>query len=187
MSAIVHLLKINYPIVQAPMLGVTTPAMVAAAANAGILGSLPVGGLSPDKTIELIKATKALTDKPFAVNLFAHGPATKVDEQEINLMQDFLAKLCEEYSVPYQRQEISDMRFYFYEDLVQVLLDENIPVVSFTFGMLKADIVAAFKKKGVVLAGTATSVAEAQALANSGIDTIAVQGLEAGGHRGGGF
>jgi nitronate monooxygenase len=47
-NTLTNLLKITYPIVQAPMLGVTTPAMVAAVSNAGGLGSLPVGGLSPE-------------------------------------------------------------------------------------------------------------------------------------------
>lgn len=67
-----QLLSVTYPIIQAPMLGVTTPAMVAAVANKGGLGSLPIGGLSPEKANELIRATKSKTGKPFSVNLFAH-------------------------------------------------------------------------------------------------------------------
>ena len=63
-------LKIDYPIIQAPMLGVTTPEMVAAVSNEGGLGSLPVGGLSPEDTLALIRKTKSLTTAPFAVNLF---------------------------------------------------------------------------------------------------------------------
>ncbi|WP_459641371.1 NAD(P)H-dependent flavin oxidoreductase, partial [Flavobacterium sp. CGRL2] len=64
------LFKIDHPIIQAPMLGVTTPEMTAAASNAGALGSLALGDLPADKCIELIKATKELTNKPFAVNIF---------------------------------------------------------------------------------------------------------------------
>ncbi|MES1216718.1 MAG: nitronate monooxygenase, partial [Bacteroidota bacterium] len=70
-NELTRLLKVTYPIVQAPMLGVTTPEMVASISNEGGLGSLPVGGLSPETTKELIKKTKALSGKPFAVNLFA--------------------------------------------------------------------------------------------------------------------
>ena len=179
-----NILNIDYPIVQAPMLGVTTPAMVAAAANAGVLGSLPIGGLPPEKARELIKATKALTDRPFAVNLFAHKPAPEQNGQEIDLMQDFLAELCSEFQIPYERQNPEDFRFYYYEDHIQLLLEENIPIVSFTFGELKAEVVAELKEKGTILIGTATSVAEAKALAQAGIDIICIQGIEAGGHRG---
>ncbi|RVU00411.1 nitronate monooxygenase [Mucilaginibacter limnophilus] len=184
MPDIQFLLNINDAIVQAPMLGITTPAMVAAASNAGILGSLPVGGLSPERTLELIKETKALTDKAFAVNLFAHLPADNVYDKQVQAMQNFLDKICAEFSIPYKSQDSSKFKFYYYEDLIQVLLDENIPVVSFTFGQLKNSVIATFKEKGTLLIGTATSIAEAKALANSGIDIITVQGIEAGGHRG---
>ncbi len=184
MQRIQQLLSIKYPIVQAPMLGVTTPAMVAAVAEAGALGSLPVGGLSPGRTRELIRATKALTQRPFAVNLFAHAPAPEIDHQAIALMQDFLAEICREYQIPYTPQNPHDFRFYYYEDLIEVLLEEKIEVVSFTFGQLKAKVIDAFKQNGTRLIGTATSVAEAKVLAKAGIDIITVQGIEAGGHRG---
>ncbi|RFZ92476.1 nitronate monooxygenase [Mucilaginibacter conchicola] len=184
MKDLKSLLNVRYPIVQAPMLGVTTPAMVAAVSNAGALGSLPVGGLSPDRTRERIHATKALTDRPFAVNLFAHEPAKEINEAEITTMQDFLAELCLEFNIPFERQNPADFKFYYYEDLIEILLEENIPVVSYTFGRLKPDVIAAFKAKGTILAGTATSVAEAKLLAQDGNDIITVQGIEAGGHRG---
>jgi len=184
MKDLKSLLNINHPIVQAPMLGVTTPAMVAAASNAGALGSLPVGGLSPDRTRELIRATKALTNRPFAVNLFAHQPAVEVNEAEIEVMQDFIAELCREFNIPFERQEIKDFKFYYHQDLMDILLEENITVVSYTFGLLKDEVISALKAKGTILAGTATSVAEARLLAQAGNDIITVQGIEAGGHRG---
>lgn len=184
MQNLQSLLNITYPVVQAPMLGVTTPAMVAAVANAGALGSLPVGGLSPERTRELIRATKALTGRPFAVNLFAHEPAAEINQEQIAAMQDFLAELCREFNIPFERQDADTFKFYYYEDLIDVLLEENVPIVSFTFGMLKAEVIAALKAKNIILIGTATSVAEAKLLAQSGVDAIAVQGLEAGGHRG---
>ena len=54
-------LKIDYPIIQAPMLGVSTPEMAAAVSNECGLGSLPVGGLSPEATRQLFQKTKQLT------------------------------------------------------------------------------------------------------------------------------
>jgi nitronate monooxygenase len=184
MLTLTQLLNINYPIVQAPMLGVTTPAMVAAVSNAGALGSLPVGGLSPERTLALIKETKILTGKPFAVNLFAHLPAIDTQDDKISLMQDFLELTCAKYDIPFERQDSSKFKFYYYENLIDILLEEDIPVVSFTFGQLKKEIITAFKAIGTTLIGTATSVAEAKTLAAYGIDVITVQGFEAGGHRG---
>lgn len=181
---ITRILPIDYPIIQAPMLGVTTPDMVAAIANAGGLGSLPVGGLSPEKTTDLIRETKAKTNKPFAVNLFTHETTLPVDPAELDAMQDWLAALYAEYGLPFERRGPADFTFYNYRDQVAVLLSEQIPVVSFTFGTLEPAVIDPLKRQGSRLIGTATSVREARLLAELGVDAVVAQGVEAGGHRG---
>jgi nitronate monooxygenase len=181
--ALTGILKVAYPIIQAPMLGVTTPEMAASISNSGGLGSLPVGGLSPEKTLALIRRTKALTHKPFAVNLFAHT-IPPIDRQKASAMQDFLEKLCTDNRLKYEKQAIESLRFYSYKKQIDTLLNENIPVVSFTFGVLDDASIKAFKEKGVVLIGTATCVKEALILKQKGIEIICAQGIEAGGHRG---
>jgi nitronate monooxygenase len=71
-----------------------------------------------------------------------------------------------------------------FEDQVQVLLDEGIPVFSFICGIPSKQILDEFRRKGTVLIGTATTVDEAIALEQVGVDVIAASGFEAGGHRG---
>ena len=61
---------IQYPIIQAPMAGVTSPKFVAACAEAGLLGSIGAGYLDGEQTKQFIQEVKKLTTKPFAVNLF---------------------------------------------------------------------------------------------------------------------
>src|SRR5205085_9417892 len=103
-NTIAELFGTDYPIVQAPMLGVTSPEMVASISNRGALGSLPVGGLSPDKTSELIRKTKTLTDKPFAVNLFTYE-YDQAATAGINEMQDFLRNFCQGKNIPYETKD----------------------------------------------------------------------------------
>lgn len=177
------LLKINYPVIQAPMLGVTTPEMVAAVAERGGLGSLPVGGLSPDRTRELIHKTKSLTEKPFAVNLFTNE-VPEYSREDAEAMQDFLVKFCEENQLVFERQSLNALRFYNYREQIEILTDENIPVISFTFGIPDDDSIGVFKRHGITLVGTATSVREAVLLEKAGVDAVVAQGIEAGGHRG---
>ncbi len=55
---------------------------------------------------------------------------------------------------------------------------------SFTFGVLPPSAIAAIKGRGMVLLGTATTVEEALALEQAGVDAVVAQGSEAGGHRG---
>ncbi len=165
------------------MLGVTSPEMVAAVSNAGGLGSLPVGGLASAQTSELIRKTKTLTKKPFAVNLFAHAiPA--VNQPEVKNMHRFLTQLCLQSQLTNENLAPANLQFNSYQDQIQVLLDEKIPVVSFTFGILYDEYIKAFHEKGVVLIGTATSQKEAVLLHEKDIDIITAQGIEAGGHRG---
>jgi nitronate monooxygenase len=177
------LLEIKYPFVQAPMLGVTTPGMVAAISNNDGLGSLPVGGLSAEKTIELIRKTKALTNKPFAVNLFANEYETP-NSDEVTAMEKFLQDFSKVNGLPYQKESVENYSFHSYRELIGILLNEDVDAVSFTFGILDDESITALKEKKITLIGTSTSVEEALLLDEKGIDIIVAQGIEAGGHRG---
>jgi nitronate monooxygenase len=177
------LLKIKYPIVQAPMLGVTTPEMVAAVSNEGGLGSLPVGLQSPEKTLELIRITKSLTTNPFAVNLFAH------ELPQINVpvalgLQDQLSAIMLNRGLVYSPVEIEKVRHHSYREQIEIIIAEQISILSFTFGVIDQESITRFHDAGIRLIGTATSVREAKYLENIGIDVITAQGIEAGGHRG---
>ncbi len=182
-NELTDLLKISYPIIQAPMLGVTSVEMVAAISNQGGLGSLPVGGLSPEKTAELIAQTKKLTNKPFAVNLFVHD-IPLWEKGDIEEMQKHLEAFCKINKLSCSKIPVEAIRFHSYTEQIELLLKEKIPVVSFTFGVLKKDIIKTFKEQGVALIGTATCLKEARILEQLGIDSITAQGIEAGGHRG---
>ena len=63
------LLRIKYPIIQAPIGSVTNPSLASEVSNAGGLGFLALSWQSLDACREAIRKTKALTDKPFGINL----------------------------------------------------------------------------------------------------------------------
>ena len=178
-----NLLGIDYPIVQAPMLGITSPEMVAEISNSGGLGSLPIGGLSPEKTLELIQKTKSLTLKPFAVNLFAHD-IKSINDADANSMLNFLEQLGYNNNAAFIHPDPSAFRFYSYKEQIDILIKENICIVSFTFGVLYDDAITRLKSNGTLLIGTATCMEEALILQQKGVDAITAQGIEAGGHRG---
>ncbi len=67
--AFCHLVGIDVPIVQAPVGGISTPALAAAVSAAGGLGTLSITWRDPDTLRTLLRDTRALTGKPFAVNL----------------------------------------------------------------------------------------------------------------------
>src|SRR5262249_41952713 len=70
-----HMLGIEFPIVAAPMgPDLTGPETVAAVSNAGGLGILQAQLCAPPRFREEIHRVRALTDKPFGVNLLLHFP-----------------------------------------------------------------------------------------------------------------
>ena len=74
-NPLLSLLNIELPIIQSPMVGVSTPRLAAAVSNAGGLGSIGIGASSVEQARVMLRETAALTDKPFNVNLFCHQPA----------------------------------------------------------------------------------------------------------------
>jgi nitronate monooxygenase len=58
-------------VIQAPMAYVQPPSLAAAVSNAGAVGSIAGAGLTPDALRAAIREVRLLTDRPFAVNLFA--------------------------------------------------------------------------------------------------------------------
>ena len=72
--AFASMFGVRHAIILAPMAGGTsTPTLAAAVSNAGGLGSFGAGYITPEEIAQSISAIHSLTDKPFAVNLFAGG------------------------------------------------------------------------------------------------------------------
>ena len=78
-TAFCRLVGIDLPIVQAPVVGVTTPALAAAVSEAGGLGTLSITWREPESLRALLRDTRARTARPFAVNLvLAWDPAERL-------------------------------------------------------------------------------------------------------------
>ncbi|WP_293230195.1 nitronate monooxygenase [Paludibacterium sp.] len=178
------LLDISSPIIQAPMAGVSTPALAAGVSNAGGLGSLGIGAANAEQARDMIRATRALTARPFNVNVFCHATAKANPRAEAAWLA-YLTPCFREFGVapPASLREI--YRSYRDDaDARAMLLEERPAVVSFHFGLPPAEHIAALKAAGIVLLATATSLDEARRIEAAGVDGIVAQGVEAGGHRG---
>lgn len=181
-TALTRALGISLPIVQAPMAGATTPEMVAAVSEAGGLGSLGAAMMPPDAIREAIRRIKSLTSRPFNVNVFALHPP-EVDAAAAARGAALMAEYRRELGLAEQPPLPNRIMEQFHEQ-VEAILQEGVPVFSFTFGLPAADWIGRFRKAGSAVVGTATHPAEALALAEAGCDMISAQGYEAGAHRG---
>ncbi len=182
--SLLALLGITTPIIQAPMAGVSTPALAAAVSEAGGLGSLGVGAMDADGARKAIRETRALTGQPFNINLFCHVPDV-ADAAREKAWLDYLAPHFAEYgaTAPASLREIYKT-FVTDEAMFHMLLEEKPAVVSFHFGLPAQQKIDALHAAGIVLLASATSLQEARQIEAAGIDAIVAQGIEAGGHRG---
>ncbi len=181
-SSLTTKLNIMYPIIQAGMAGgITTPELVSAVSNAGGLGSIGAGYMTPENLRTSIQRTKERTNKPFAVNLFVPNEVS-ASEQTIKKAAEQLQPFYESLGV--HLDELPTTFQQPFEEQVTVILDEQVPIVSFTFGIPPQETINKLKKEGILLIGTATTVDEAIAQEDVGIDAVVAQGSEAGGHRG---
>jgi len=139
------LLGIEHPIIQGGMAWTATAELSAAVSNAGGIGIIGAGHMPTDVLREQIRAAKALTDKPFGVNLMLLTP--HIDE------------------------------------LVQLVLDEAVPVVTTGAGN-PAKYMNALKDIGIKVLTVVPSVALARRMESIGADAVIGEGMEAGGHIG---
>ena len=181
---LLELLKMDWPIIQAPMAGTSTPAMAAAVSNTGGLGSIGVGALTPTAAEDMIAAVRARSNRAFNVNLFCHRPA-KVDPVR---QQAWLERLRPEFerfgASPPAAIAAPYPSFLENEDMLRALLVARPGVVSFHFGLPCSEWIHALREAGIVLLATATQLHEARGIAAAGIHAVVAQGFEAGGHRG---
>ncbi len=162
--------------------GGDTAELVAAVSNAGALGSIGAAYLTPEQITERGRAVRGATSRPFGINLFApiDRPAVSSDDTQraIGALAPFFAELG--ISPPLAHNS-SGLNF---DDQLIACLETGASVFSFTFGLLPGRAVAEIKRRKMLLMGTATTVDEAKALAELGVDAVVAQGSEAGGHRG---
>ena len=172
---------IRHPIIQAPMAGSNTPGLVAAVSNAGGLGMYGAAYLTPTRITDVVAEIRALTDRPFGINLFADEPDPGQGGDPDRLL-DILGRAHMDLGL--DPPALPDRTPAPIADQLEAVLDAGVPIFSFTFGIPSADALSRLNQRGVFVIGTATTVGEARLLEAAGVDAVVAQGSEAGGHRG---
>jgi nitronate monooxygenase len=183
MTPLQDLLRIERPIIQAPMAGAQGSAMAIAVSEAGGLGSLPCAMLTPAALRAELTAIRAATQRPYNVNFFCHRPPVPDAAREAGWQQALLP-YYREFGLDPAAIQPGPGRAPFDADFAEVLAEFRPPVVSFHFGLPDAALLARVKGWGARVLSSATTVDEARWLVQHGADAVIAQGLEAGGHRG---
>lgn len=175
---------LTHPVVQAPLAGgPSTPALAAAVSGAGGLGFLAAGYRDPQAVLADLEELRSLVADgvPFGVNVFSppgHGSGAGA----LAAYADSLSRDVTGSHVALGVPRWDDDHYAAKLDLVG---SARVPVVSFTFGCPTGEEVERLHRDDVAVWVTVTTPDEAATAVAAGADALVVQGVEAGGHRGG--
>jgi nitronate monooxygenase len=181
-NALTERLNIRWPILQAPMGWLSTPALAAAVSNAGGLGGIGMWGFSAEDAERRIAGFRQQSGGSLNVN-YPLWPEPVITAEIADPMRQRLQAHYDAKGlgpVPRPEGAASDVS----PEHLAMVLRAKPQVVSFHFGLPKQEIVDAMKGAGIFVISSATTVAEAKMLERRGVDAVIAQGTEAGGHRG---
>ena len=187
-------LEIEYPIIQAGMGGFSDPPLVIAVSEAGGLGTLGAAVYEPDTLDEAIREIRKGTSKPFAIDILL--PDSLKDQEGISkegLMKyvpdeywTYEKELRKKFEIPEDYHSTRGGSLWTSEGtkaLIQVCLDNNVPVLAAGLGRL-GDIMPECKSRGIKTIGIGANVKMALKHVEDKCDVIVAQGYDAGGHTG---
>jgi nitronate monooxygenase len=177
------LLGIRLPIIQAPMAGgPSSLELVAAASQAGALGSFGFAYAQPETMHRDAEAVRAQTDRPFNLNLFTSEQpgaiAASAQADAIAAVAGYFAEVGLPPPEPVRPPYAPD-----FDAQLSAAEDIRPAVLTLHLGAITPERVRRFRSLGVKVGASANCIAEAEHLEASGVDFIIAQGAEAGGHR----
>ncbi|MDT0158305.1 nitronate monooxygenase [Microbacterium sp. ARD32] len=175
------LLGIRHPIVLAPFGGLSSVALTAAVSDAGGLGSYGLYGYDGERIRATVAALRAATSAPFALNIWLPigdevKPGPEHDAYATALETLFAEVGLEPPARPERYLPALD-------EQLAAIWDAAPAVLSVVFGVPSPALIEQAHRRGIRVLGTATTTAEAVALADGGVDAIVATGAEAAGHR----
>ncbi|QNE13552.1 nitronate monooxygenase family protein [Pseudarthrobacter sp. NBSH8] len=182
-NRITDLFGTEVPVVLGPFGGVSSVELTAAVSDGGGLGSYGLYGYGADAIRNTGAELRKATAKPFALNLWipTGDETTSLPQAAFDQYLETLKPYFDELALPLPH--MPDRYLPEYEEQVEATLAAGPAVVSFVFGVPAPELIEAAHRSGIVVVGTATTVAEAVALEAGGVDAVVASGMESGGHR----
>jgi len=163
-------LKLKWPIIQAPMGSISTPALAAAVSNAGGLGGLGMWGCSAEDAARRIAGFRQQSGGSLNVNYPLWPEPRWTSEMSDKLRRHLQPRYAALGlgAVPEPQGAAGEVS----PEHVAMLLENKPEVVSFHFGLPDPDVVQAIKSAGIFIVSSATTVAEARTLERAGVDAV---------------
>ncbi|WEK60824.1 MAG: DUF561 domain-containing protein [Candidatus Microbacterium colombiense] len=172
---------VEHPVVLGPFGGLSSVPLTAAVSEAGGLGSFGLYGYDGDRIRQTGAQLRAATTRPFALNIWLPTG----DEVAPNAQHAIFAQALQPFFDAVGEELPARPEAYIpsLDEQLDAIWEVAPAVLSVVFGVPSAELVEQAHRRDVRIVGTATTVAEAVALAESGVDAIVATGSEAAGHR----
>lgn len=183
-TAFTRLVGIDLPIVLGAFGGASSTALTAAVSNAGGLGSYGLYGMGADRIRQTVDELRALTERPFALNLWLPLNGHEPEAPSAERFATYLAPL-EGYFRELGIEPPEPPAVYLppFDDQLDAVIAARPAALSLVYGVPSAEVLERCRRAGIVTIGTATTPEEARALAQAGLDAVVATGMEAAGHR----
>src|SRR6185436_2025353 len=168
---LLELFGIEHPIIQAPMAGVSAPAMAVAVSEAGGLGSVAAAMQTPESLKSELQIVSQGTGRPINVNFFCHLVPAADEEGELRWRQR-LGPYFRELGLAPDAGRNAPTRAPFNAQFRDVILEFKPKVVSFHFGLPEHPLIEPLKKAGILIVSSATTAEEARWLEARGCDAV---------------
>ncbi|EAS65693.1 putative oxidoreductase protein [Photobacterium angustum S14] len=165
-----QLLGTKLNIIQAPMAGVQNWELAVAVSEAGGLGSIPCGMLTPEKVVDEIERFKAHSDKRYNLNFFCHE-MEPIDQGSLKNWQSLLQGYYRDLEVE-SPNGLQGLRYPYDSKMADCIERFKPPVISFHFGLPSQELIKRIKSWGTVILSSATTLEEAIWLEMHGADII---------------
>ncbi|MDR5699206.1 NAD(P)H-dependent flavin oxidoreductase [Agromyces aerolatus] len=178
-----ELLGVTHPVVLGPFGGASSVPLTAAVSELGGLGSFGLYGYDGDRIREVGAALREATARPFALNLWLPMPEPARDGAAgFAEAAEAARPLFEAVGAEVPARPPAELLPSF-EEQWEAVVAVRPAVASFIFGVPPAHVIRECRDAGIRVIGSATTPAEARALAEAGVDAIVAAGFEAAGHR----
>src|SRR5690242_1479785 len=169
-NAFTERLNLKWPVLQAPMGWLSTPALAAAVSNAGGLGGIGMWGFSAEDAERRIAGFRQQSGGSLNVN-YPLWPEPSITPEASAAMRKFLQPRYDAKglgAVPEPTGAASEVS----REHLAMLLRAKPQMVSFHFGLPRPEVMQAIKDAGIFIISSATTVAEAKTLEQCGVDAI---------------
>ncbi|MCD8339905.1 MAG: isochorismatase family protein [Burkholderiales bacterium] len=176
-----ELFGIEMPIFVWPSLAIQSAELVAKASETGALGILAAGFMDEKQIEQAVKDIRALTNRPFAVQIFP-PQTTKLNEKDFQFLSMGLAPVREDLGLTNPDVEVIKKGINF-EGQWKVLLDLQVPIIGLCLGGLREPYMYTLKERGIKTFGGANNLLDAKGLTSSGVDALVAQSWGSSGLR----